>query len=254
MKCKFHRQLQPLIYKDWGRFFTQEYENGRSHRATDAAMGHIRARAVGPHDSSKCAEQAAARDSTAWRRMQVFYREAAAALVVFDVASSHSFEEVAQWKRDIDNKICLENGEPIPAYLIANKVCQSHFITFPVAYVTVDADWFALCKRRLESICYGQFLQGAWVYHVVRDLARNVSLMLMTVCSRFQTSAKEGVGLTEVFDTLSRKLIENEQILMALQPQGKQESITLTLEPSRQKSCFSSCWGGVHATVTAYVN
>lgn len=52
---------------------------------------------------------------------RVYYREAVAALVVFDLTRPASFEAVRKWKSDIDAKVALANGDPIPCILVANK-------------------------------------------------------------------------------------------------------------------------------------
>ena len=53
---------------------------------------------------------------------QVYYKEAVGAFVVFDVTRMSTFEAVQMWKTDLDNKVLLPNGKPIPAVLLANKV------------------------------------------------------------------------------------------------------------------------------------
>uniref|UniRef100_A0A673BRJ9 Ras-related protein Rab n=1 Tax=Sphaeramia orbicularis TaxID=375764 RepID=A0A673BRJ9_9TELE len=52
---------------------------------------------------------------------RVFYKAAMGALVVFDITDSSSFEGASEWKRDLDSKVCLNSGCPIPAVLLANK-------------------------------------------------------------------------------------------------------------------------------------
>ncbi len=42
---------------------------------------------------------------------------------MFDVTRLSTFEAVQMWKADLDNKVLLPNGKPIPAVLLANKVC-----------------------------------------------------------------------------------------------------------------------------------
>ena len=54
--------------------------------------------------------------------LQVYYKEAVGAFVVFDVTRLSTFEAVQMWKADLDNKVLLPNGKPIPAVLLANKV------------------------------------------------------------------------------------------------------------------------------------
>ncbi|XP_021482222.1 ras-related protein Rab-32 [Meriones unguiculatus] len=55
---------------------------------------------------------------------RVYYKEALGAFVVFDLSRSSTFEAVLKWKSDLDNKVHLPNGSPIPAVLLANKCDQ----------------------------------------------------------------------------------------------------------------------------------
>jgi len=52
---------------------------------------------------------------------RVYYKEAVGALVVFDVTRVSTFEAVTKWKNDIDAKVMLPDGKPIPVVLLANK-------------------------------------------------------------------------------------------------------------------------------------
>jgi small GTP-binding protein len=56
----------------------------------------------------------------------VYYQEAVAALVVFDVTRISSLEMVGEWKKDIDNKVFTSDDKPIPCVLLGNKIdlCQ----------------------------------------------------------------------------------------------------------------------------------
>ncbi len=56
---------------------------------------------------------------------RVYYREAVGALIVFDVTRSSTFDAVLKWKDDLDLKVTLSNGKPVPAVLLANKSDQS---------------------------------------------------------------------------------------------------------------------------------
>ncbi|KAF9184044.1 rab32, member RAS oncoprotein [Haplosporangium sp. Z 11] len=51
----------------------------------------------------------------------VYYKEAVAALVVYDVTRPKTFEAVSKWKADLDSKVTLPGGDPIPVVLLANK-------------------------------------------------------------------------------------------------------------------------------------
>ncbi|KAM4865593.1 ras-related protein Rab-32 [Thomomys bottae] len=55
---------------------------------------------------------------------RVYYKEAVGAFVVFDISRSSTFEAVLKWKSDLDSKVHLPNGNPIPTVLLANKCDQ----------------------------------------------------------------------------------------------------------------------------------
>ncbi|KAG2463454.1 ras-related protein Rab-38 [Polypterus senegalus] len=56
---------------------------------------------------------------------RVYYREAVGAFIVFDVTRASTFEAVLKWKADLDSKVTLSNGKPVPAVLLANKADQA---------------------------------------------------------------------------------------------------------------------------------
>lgn len=58
---------------------------------------------------------------------RVYYREAVGALVVFDMTRSSTFQAVLKWKKDLDSKVALGNGRPLPAVLLANKFDQHSY-------------------------------------------------------------------------------------------------------------------------------
>ncbi|CAG5929558.1 unnamed protein product [Menidia menidia] len=55
---------------------------------------------------------------------RVYYREAVGALVVFDMTRLSTFQAVLKWKGDLDSKVALSNGRPVPVVLLANKCDQ----------------------------------------------------------------------------------------------------------------------------------
>merc|ERR1712062_517069 len=52
---------------------------------------------------------------------RVYYRDAAAAFVVFDLSRIATFEAAAKWKDDLDMKVVTGDGSRVPAILLANK-------------------------------------------------------------------------------------------------------------------------------------
>lgn len=53
---------------------------------------------------------------------RVYYKEAVGAFIVFDVSRAATFDAVVKWKSDLDSKVQLPDGSPIPCILLANKV------------------------------------------------------------------------------------------------------------------------------------
>eukprot|EP00051_Salpingoeca_urceolata_P027674 m.482706 g.482706 ORF g.482706 m.482706 type:complete len:202 (-) comp22642_c0_seq1:133-738(-) len=52
---------------------------------------------------------------------RVYYQQATACVIVFDITRKSTFQAVLRWKQDLDAKTALPNGEPLPCLLIANK-------------------------------------------------------------------------------------------------------------------------------------
>ncbi|KAL0219234.1 hypothetical protein P9112_004887 [Eukaryota sp. TZLM1-RC] len=103
----------------------------------------------------------------------LYYREAVAALVVFDITRQATFSAVQKWKADIDSKVCLPNDEPIPVILLANKS---------------DLVKQNLDKSRMDAFCKEHNFQG-W----------------------FATSARDDVGINEACSFLVEKIRENDK-------------------------------------------
>lgn len=53
---------------------------------------------------------------------RMYYHDAQACIVMFDMTYDSSLDICHKWKYDLHSKVCLDNGEPIPCVLVANKV------------------------------------------------------------------------------------------------------------------------------------
>ena len=53
---------------------------------------------------------------------RVYYKDASACVVMFDISSLKSFKSVVRWKNDVDSKVFLRDMSPVPCLLLANKV------------------------------------------------------------------------------------------------------------------------------------
>ncbi|UYV81709.1 RAB32 [Cordylochernes scorpioides] len=52
---------------------------------------------------------------------RVYYKEAVGAFIVFDVTRPQTFEAALKWKLDLDSKVHLADGSPVPTVLLGNK-------------------------------------------------------------------------------------------------------------------------------------
>ncbi|KAH7693607.1 Ras family protein [Aphelenchoides avenae] len=52
---------------------------------------------------------------------RVYYRDSHGAVVLFDTTRKETLSGAFRWKKDLDSKLVLDDGEPIPAILVANK-------------------------------------------------------------------------------------------------------------------------------------
>ncbi|CAI9584475.1 unnamed protein product [Staurois parvus] len=100
---------------------------------------------------------------------RVYYKEAVGAFIVFDVTRVSTFEAITKWKSDLDSKVYLPSGGPIPAILLANKCDQKKENSMP-------------SSSQLDHFCKENGFV-AW----------------------FETSAKDNVNI----DDASRCLVEN---------------------------------------------
>lgn len=53
---------------------------------------------------------------------RVYYRDSKGCIIMFDLSNRNSFLSVPKWKKDLDSKVTLLDGSPVPCLLLANKV------------------------------------------------------------------------------------------------------------------------------------
>ncbi|XP_029179839.1 ras-related protein Rab-38-like [Acropora muricata] len=106
---------------------------------------------------------------------RVYYKEAVGAFIVFDVTRASTFEAVQKWKNDLDNKVILPNGSPVPVVLLANKCDQAK-------------EGLVNNASQMDEYCSDRGFLG-W----------------------FETSAKEDINISEAAKYLVSKILENEK-------------------------------------------
>lgn len=78
---------------------------------------------------------------------RVYYKEAVGAFIVFDVSRVATFDAVVKWKNDLDAKVQLPDGSPIPCILLANKVTDYFAISIPCPNIQTIQFFIIICKR-----------------------------------------------------------------------------------------------------------
>lgn len=132
---------------------------------------------------------------------RVYYKYAIAAILVFDLSRPSTFDAVAKWREDLNSKVALADGTPIPAILLANK-CD-------VAGVKID-------REKLDQYCKeNEFL--AW----------------------FETSAKENTNVDIAMMTLVEKVLEVAKSNAMPQPENNVVQLNSRPEPKEQACCLN---------------
>ncbi|XP_050410431.1 ras-related protein Rab-32 [Patella vulgata] len=108
---------------------------------------------------------------------RVYYKEAVGAFVVFDVTRASTFEAVSKWKNDLDSKVQLPDGSPVPCVLLANKCDQAK-----EGLVNNTAQMDEFCKEK-------GFI--GW----------------------YETSAKENINIDEAARFLVTKILEKDKAM-----------------------------------------
>ena len=52
---------------------------------------------------------------------RVYYKDALGAMLVYDMSRPSTFDTIPKWKKEIDAKVILPDGKPLPVILCANK-------------------------------------------------------------------------------------------------------------------------------------
>ncbi|XP_063834233.1 EF-hand calcium-binding domain-containing protein 4B isoform X1 [Ostrinia nubilalis] len=110
---------------------------------------------------------------------RVYYKEAVGAFIVFDVSRVATFDAVVKWKNDLDTKVQLPDGSPIPCILLANKCDQ-------------QKEGLVNSPAKMDEYCREKGFAG-W----------------------FETSAKENINIEEAARSLVNKILLNDKLLQS---------------------------------------
>ncbi|KAF5274588.1 hypothetical protein FQA39_LY07200 [Lamprigera yunnana] len=131
---------------------------------------------------------------------RVYYKEAVGAFIVFDVTRITSFESVQNWKSDLDSKVQLSDGSPIPCVLLGNKCDQPK-----------DGN---NSKSKMDEYCKENGFT-AW----------------------YETSAKENINIDEAARSLVSQILFNDKLINDSNKDGDQFSLGTQSNSVKKKSC-----------------
>ncbi|ESP02517.1 hypothetical protein LOTGIDRAFT_138291 [Lottia gigantea] len=57
---------------------------------------------------------------------RVYYKDAHACIIMFDLTQRSTFQSAIKWKKDLDTKCSLLDGSAVPCLLLANKADLTH--------------------------------------------------------------------------------------------------------------------------------
>ena len=136
------------------------------------------------------------------KMLRVYYKAAVGGFVVFDVTRPATFERVKSWKKDIDDKVHLADGSPIPVVLLANK-CDLK-----------DSVEVNLDPEEMQRFC-DEYGFAGW----------------------FETSAKTARGISDAGRFLVHHILENEAKVNVAPQQVLDPSVVyLSQEPPKKES------------------
>lgn len=139
------------------------------------------------------------------RMLRVYFKSAVAAFVVADMCRKASFERTKVWIRDIQEKVHLADGSPIPVILLLNKADM-------MSEAEID-----LSESALDEFCTENGF-AAW----------------------FLTSAKTGAGINEAALKLVSLILQNEQRSSPNKPIVDPNVVLLTDQlptPKEERKC-----------------
>ncbi|KAK0171644.1 hypothetical protein PV328_005072 [Microctonus aethiopoides] len=136
---------------------------------------------------------------------RVYYKEAVGAFIVFDVTRSATLDAVVKWKQDLETKVQLPDGSPIPCVLLANKCDQTK-------------EGLINSPGKMDDYCKEKNFAG-W----------------------FETSAKENINIEEAARFLVNKILQNDQVFRGngAQDQTDGERFALNQSPKHSKNSCS---------------
>ncbi|XP_069798234.1 ras-related protein Rab-7L1-like isoform X3 [Narcine bancroftii] len=132
---------------------------------------------------------------------RLYYKDAGACIVMFDVTDATTFHNCLKWKHDLDSKVSLRDGSPVPCILLANKC---------------DLSEWAITRNEIDDLSKANHFVG-WI----------------------ETSVKENKNVAQAMSVLVECLMSKSSLETPIQSQG--DYIELKNMPTNEKHWNSGC-------------
>ncbi|KAJ8974285.1 hypothetical protein NQ317_013174 [Molorchus minor] len=145
---------------------------------------------------------------------RVYYKEAVGAFIVFDVTRKNTFDSVINWKTDLDSKVQLPDGSPIPCVLLANK-----------------------CDQLRESLTSNKALD---------DYCRENGFTAW-----FETSAKDNINIDEAAKSLVETILEQDALIYESKRMDDKFSVRDSSDQrnGRKDNAFTFRWENISVSI-----
>uniref|UniRef100_A0A6I8NWL3 Ras-related protein Rab n=1 Tax=Ornithorhynchus anatinus TaxID=9258 RepID=A0A6I8NWL3_ORNAN len=108
---------------------------------------------------------------------RLYYREASACVIMFDVTNATTFSNSQRWKQDLDSKLTLPNGEPVPCLLLANKC---------------DLTPWAVTRDQIDRFSKENGFTG-WTETSVKE-NKNINEAMRVLVEKMMMNSEDGLG------------------------------------------------------------
>eukprot|EP00049_Salpingoeca_infusionum_P001936 m.52172 g.52172 ORF g.52172 m.52172 type:complete len:215 (-) comp11288_c1_seq1:85-729(-) len=129
---------------------------------------------------------------------RVYYKHAIAAVVCFDLSRAVTLDGAAKWKQDVDAKVMLPDGKPIPVVLFG-------------------------CKS--DAVNPNEAIEDSTIQEFCTEHG---------IAEWFKTSSKEDKGITEAFNSLLDRILD---VQPAMNPTASSGKVSLNAMDGDEDSC-----------------
>ncbi|XP_044144373.1 LOW QUALITY PROTEIN: ras-related protein Rab-7L1 [Bufo gargarizans] len=106
---------------------------------------------------------------------RLYYKQASACIIMFDLTNADSFRSCQMWKNDLDSKVTLTNGDLVPCILLANKC---------------DLSPWAVTKEQIDKFSKENNFIG-WTETSVKE-NRNINESMRVLIERMMETRESG--------------------------------------------------------------